>query len=98
MVILIVKNINDYDYPSSQVNLQIKIPLGNKKNQANYNKAHLEWRLQKLKYRQLENQISSEYNVILSEVKQNIILRNSLAKQVNLERKYLHNAKRFYFR
>jgi len=88
------KNINDYAYPSSELNLQIKIPLGNKKKQANYNKEYLQWRLQKLKYTQLENQITSEYKTILSEIEQNTILRNSLAKQVFLRKKIFQQRKK----
>ena len=87
-------NINDYEYPSYQINLNIKLPLGNKKNKALYNKANLEWKLQKQKYQALKNQIQSEYQTILYEIEKNTLLSEQLKKEVGLRKQIFKQRKK----
>ena len=87
-------NINDYEYPSYEVNFNIKVPLGNKKNKALYHKANLEWKLQKQKYQTLKNQIQSEYQTILYEIEKNNLLSKQLKKEVVLRKKIFKQRKK----
>ena len=77
-----VDDIRDYDYPSYNINLQMKVALGkNRKEKLLYEKSVLEFTLQQRKYRELEKFLKLDYDNTINEIKK----YQSLLKQQKSE-------------